>query len=92
MTSRRARAPRGQRAVGIAPRNHGTNVTLLAALVPTGMNCGVSIVPCGVVSVPSRARPIPVSRVLNSMGPGIGTKRSGLGGDEMGVEGLGYRL
>jgi transposase len=37
MTPRRARAPRGQRAVGTAPRNHGTNVTLLAALVPTGI-------------------------------------------------------
>jgi transposase len=37
MTPRRARAPRGQRAVGTAPRNHGSNVTLLAALVPTGI-------------------------------------------------------
>jgi transposase len=37
MTPRRARAPRGERAVGAAPRNHGSNVTLLAALGPTGI-------------------------------------------------------
>lgn len=37
MTPRRARAPRGQRAVGTAPRNHGPNVTLLAALTPAGI-------------------------------------------------------
>jgi transposase len=37
MTPRRARAPRGKRAVGAAPRNHGSNVTLLAALTPAGV-------------------------------------------------------
>lgn len=37
MTPRRARAPRGERAVGAAPRNHGSNVTLLAALAPAGI-------------------------------------------------------
>jgi transposase len=37
MTPRRARAPRGERAVGSAPRNHGRNVTLLAALTPEGV-------------------------------------------------------
>ena len=37
MTRARARAPRGERAVGVAPRNRGPNVTLLAALTPGGM-------------------------------------------------------
>ena len=37
MTPRYGRAPRGERAVGSAPRNHGPNVTLLTALTPTGM-------------------------------------------------------
>ena len=37
MTSRYARAPRGQRAVGSAPRHRGPNVTLLAALGPGGI-------------------------------------------------------
>src|SRR5262249_28263893 len=37
LTPRRARAPRGQRAVGAAPRNHGSNGTLLAALTPAGV-------------------------------------------------------
>lgn len=37
MTLRYGRAPRGERAVGQAPRNHGLNVTLLAALTPAGM-------------------------------------------------------
>ena len=37
MTRRYARAPRGERAVGRAPRNHGPNVTLFAALTPQGM-------------------------------------------------------
>ena len=41
LTRRRARAPRGQRAVGAAPRNRGPNVTLLAALTPTGLGPGV---------------------------------------------------
>ncbi|MDQ3692647.1 MAG: IS630 family transposase [Chloroflexota bacterium] len=38
MTRRRARAPRGQRAVGRVPRNHGPNITCLAALTPTGIS------------------------------------------------------
>lgn len=42
-TRRRARAPRGQRAHGAAPRNHGPNVTLLAVLGPTGIATSVAI-------------------------------------------------
>jgi transposase len=37
MTRARARAPRGERARGAVPRNHGPTVTLLAALTPDGM-------------------------------------------------------
>lgn len=37
MTRLRARAPRGERAIGRVPRNHGPNVTLFAALTPQGM-------------------------------------------------------
>ena len=37
MAARYGRAPRGERAVGTAPRNRGPNVTLLAALTPTGI-------------------------------------------------------
>lgn len=37
MTRARARAPRGERAAGVAPRNRGPNVTLLATLTPGGM-------------------------------------------------------
>ncbi len=36
MTPRTSRAPRGQRAVGAAPRNHGKNTTLIAALSAEG--------------------------------------------------------
>ena len=36
LTRLRARAPRGERAVGRAPRNHGLNVTLLAVPTPDG--------------------------------------------------------
>ena len=43
MTRRRARAPRGHRAVGHVPRNHGANVTLLAALTPTGIGPALTI-------------------------------------------------
>ena len=43
MTRRRARAPRGERAVGRPPRNHGPNVTLLAALTPAGIGPAVAI-------------------------------------------------
>jgi hypothetical protein len=37
MTRLRARAPRGERAIGRVPRNHGPNVTLFAALTAQGM-------------------------------------------------------
>ena len=37
MTQRYARAPRGRRANGVAPRNHGLNTTLLACLTHAGM-------------------------------------------------------
>lgn len=37
MTRSRARAPRGHRATARVPRNHGQNVTCLAALTPTGI-------------------------------------------------------
>ena len=43
MTRRRARAPRGQRAPGSVPRNHGPNVTLLAVLGPQGIATALSI-------------------------------------------------
>ena len=43
MTRHRARAPRGERAVGRVPRNHGSNITLLAALTPTGIGPVVAI-------------------------------------------------
>ena len=43
LTRRRARAPRGTRAVGRIPRNHGPNVTLLAALTPTGIGPAVTM-------------------------------------------------
>lgn len=37
MTQRYARAPRGERANGSAPRNHGPNTTLLACLTRSGL-------------------------------------------------------
>jgi len=37
MTPLYARAPKGQRAYGGAPRNHTRNTTLIAALTPTGL-------------------------------------------------------
>lgn len=37
MTRTHARAPRGQRAVARVPRNHGRNVTCVAALAMTGI-------------------------------------------------------
>lgn len=39
----RGRAPRGQRVVGQVPRNHGPNVTCLAALTPTGIEAPLVI-------------------------------------------------
>ena len=44
MTPRTARARRGQRAVGFAPRNHGRNVTVVATLGPTGIGPTVALV------------------------------------------------
>lgn len=38
MSRLRARAPRGERVPGHVPRNHGSNVTLLATLTPTGID------------------------------------------------------
>jgi transposase len=43
LTRRRARAPRGERAVGRVPRNHGSNITLLAALTPHGIGPALSL-------------------------------------------------
>jgi transposase len=43
LTRRRARAPRGQRAVGQVPRNHGSNVTLLATLTPQGIGPALTL-------------------------------------------------
>lgn len=43
LTRRRARAPRGHRAHGSVPRNHGPNVTLLAVLGPAGIATALSI-------------------------------------------------
>ena len=37
MTRARGRAPRGERVQGAVPRNHGPNVSCLAALTPTGI-------------------------------------------------------
>jgi transposase len=37
MTRARGRAPRGMRVVGAVPRNHGPNVSCLAALTPAGV-------------------------------------------------------
>ncbi len=42
-TRLRARAPRGQRAHGAAPRNHDPNVTLLAVLGPSGIVTSLAI-------------------------------------------------
>lgn len=53
MTPRYARAPRGERAVGSAPRNHGPNVTLLAALTPAGI--GPALVVAGAADRPAFA-------------------------------------
>jgi transposase len=37
MTRSHGRAPRGERVVGAVPRNHGSNVSCLAALTPAGI-------------------------------------------------------
>jgi transposase len=43
MTRLYGRAPRGQRVVGNVPRNWGQNVTLLAALTPTGVTATMTV-------------------------------------------------
>ncbi|MEA2515207.1 MAG: hypothetical protein QOJ59_4696, partial [Thermomicrobiales bacterium] len=43
MTPTRARAPRGERAGGSAPRNHGSTVTRLAALAPAGVAAAMAV-------------------------------------------------
>jgi transposase len=37
LTRLRGRAPRGERVVGVVPRNHGANITCLVAMDPAGM-------------------------------------------------------
>src|SRR5690348_5234401 len=60
---------------------------LTDAWVPTGMNCGVSMLPCGVSSVPRRARPMPDGLLVKAIGPvgmdlqdSRGARRFGLNG------------
>jgi transposase len=43
LTRRYARAPRGERAHGSVPRNHGTPTTVLAALGPTGLGAVMTL-------------------------------------------------
>ena len=43
MTPRYARAPKGQRAYGRVPRNHGKNITLFAALSLTGLGAVMTL-------------------------------------------------
>jgi hypothetical protein len=43
MTPRYGRAPRGERVVGTAPRNHGTNTTLVAALSLDGITAAMTV-------------------------------------------------
>lgn len=43
MTPRYGRAPRGQRVVGSAPRNHGPNTTVIAALSPDGVPAAMTV-------------------------------------------------
>lgn len=43
MTPRYGRAPRGQRVVGTAPRNHGPNSTVIAALSPEGIPAAMTV-------------------------------------------------
>lgn len=43
LTRRRARAPRGQRAIGHVPRTHGANLTLLAVLTPAGIGPALTV-------------------------------------------------
>lgn len=43
MTPRYGRAPRGRRVVGVVPRNHGPNVTLLAAMGSDGIAAAMTM-------------------------------------------------
>jgi transposase len=43
LTRARGRAPRGQRVMGRVPRNHGPNMSCLAALCPTGITAPLVI-------------------------------------------------
>ena len=43
MTPRVGRAPRGQRVVGVVPRNHGPNVTVLAAMSGEGITAAMTM-------------------------------------------------
>jgi transposase len=43
MTPRYGRAPRGERVVGTAPRNHGKNTTLVAALSLDGITAAMTV-------------------------------------------------
>lgn len=43
MTPRYGRAPQGQRVVGLAPRNHGPNTSLIAAMTPNGMTATLTV-------------------------------------------------
>ena len=43
MTPRYGRSPRGQRVVGTAPRNHGKNTTLVAALSLAGITTAMTV-------------------------------------------------
>jgi transposase len=43
MTPRYGRALRGQRVVGVVPRNHGPNVTLLAAMSRAGITAAMTM-------------------------------------------------
>lgn len=43
LTPTYARAPKGQRAHGTAPRNYGQNTTLVAALSPTGLQAPMTL-------------------------------------------------
>lgn len=43
MTPRYGRAPRGERVVGSAPRNHGPNTTLVAALSLDGITAAMTV-------------------------------------------------
>jgi transposase len=43
LTPRYSRAPRGERAYGAAPRNHGKNTTLIAALSAAGIGAAMTL-------------------------------------------------